>query len=269
VIPAQLPAVIDPSLAGMPPRQWTEFTRERKVVFLEALADRGDVRAAARAARISHHTAYRARRSDAAFRQAWTGALLAARVHAEATLEARAIDGVEEEVLATRAIDGVEEEVRYRGEVVATRRRYDGRLLLAHLARLDKLTEDARTAAFAEDFETALGRFAAGEPQPDPPAGDGGKCSSRQCANCAKSNSPAEAEARETVAEVRRAMAADRPSHALGRHDFEVLGYDWQEVEAEQRRAFAAGAEEWWMIVPPPDDDTEAAGVAENGYCYL
>ena len=152
-----LPAVLE-ALADVPqPGQWTEFGRERQVAFLEALATSGSVRSAARACDVSSQTAYRARRADPAFRLAWSGALLAARVHAEATLEARAIDGVEEEVL-------------YHGEVVATRRRYDSRLLLAHLARLDKLTEDARTNAFAEDFEAALGRFAAGEePIASPP----------------------------------------------------------------------------------------------------
>src|SRR6187431_302171 len=46
----------------------------------------------------------------------------------------------------TRAIEGIEEEVRYRGEVVGTRRRYDTRLLLAHMARLDKLAEDEHAA---------------------------------------------------------------------------------------------------------------------------
>ena len=47
-----------------------------------------------------------------------------------------------EEVLADRALNGVEETVFYHGEEVATRTRYDARLLLAHLARLDAKAED-------------------------------------------------------------------------------------------------------------------------------
>lgn len=126
------------------------FTRERQAGFLAALAEGGEVRRAAGRAGVSHATAYRERRASPAFRRAWDAALLAARVHAE-------------QVLATRALEGVEEEVWYHGEVVATRRRYDSRLLLAHLGRLDRLCADARTEAFADDFEAALARFERGE----------------------------------------------------------------------------------------------------------
>ena len=55
----------------------------------------------------------------------------------------------------------------YHGEVVATRRRFDSRLLLAHLARLDRLTADAKVDAFAGDFEAALGRFGEGSEAPE------------------------------------------------------------------------------------------------------
>lgn len=131
------------------------FTRPRQVEFLQALAACGAVRRASGHVGISYRTAYRERRASPAFRRAWDAALLSARA-------------LSEDVLATRALDGVEEEVMYHGEVVATRRRYDSRLLLAHLARLDKLTEDARTRAFAEDYEGALERFAAGIDDPAP-----------------------------------------------------------------------------------------------------
>ncbi|WP_232495994.1 hypothetical protein [Novosphingobium kaempferiae] len=73
---------------------------------------------------MSRTSAYLLRRRDAAFARAWQAALVQARRHVE-------------EVLATRALDGVEEAVWFRGELVGTRRRYDSRLLLAHLARLD------------------------------------------------------------------------------------------------------------------------------------
>jgi hypothetical protein len=131
------------------------FTRARQVKFLEGLATSGAVRSASAAAGVSYRTAYRERRANPAFRRAWDAALLSARA-------------MSEDVLATRAIEGVEEDVLYHGEVVATRRRYDARLLLAHLARLDKLTEDARTRAFADDYEGALERFAAGIDDPAP-----------------------------------------------------------------------------------------------------
>ena len=133
------------------------FTRERQVEFLHALAATGAVRAAAGRAGVSHQTAYRVRLADALFRRAWDAALLAARVHAE-------------DVLSCRAIDGVEEQVWYHGEVVATRRRFDSRLLLAHLARLDRLTADVRVEAFAGDFEAALGRFGEGADAPEAPS---------------------------------------------------------------------------------------------------
>jgi len=68
-------------------------------------------------------------------------------------------------VLADRAIDGVEEEVWHRGELVGTRRKYDTRLLLAHLARLDKAVEDEAAQADATRFDELLARIA-GEPLP-------------------------------------------------------------------------------------------------------
>jgi len=76
-------------------------------------------------------------------------ALVCARGWAAAMVLAR---GAVEEVLASRAVDGVVEDVWFRGELVGQRRRYDGRLLLAHLARLD-------AAAAAPGAEALDGRF--------------------------------------------------------------------------------------------------------------
>ena len=53
--------------------------------------------------------------------------------------------------------------------MVCTRRRFSDRLLLAHLARLDKLRGEAEVAEFADDFDTALARYAAGEDRPARP----------------------------------------------------------------------------------------------------
>lgn len=152
--PTNLPVLLDalPPDSAHPPQ--TGFSRDKQVAFISALANSGAARRAVRAAGISHQTAYRMRRANPAFRLAWDAAMLAARA-------------VAEDVLAVRAIEGVEEKVFYHGEEVATRRRFDSRLLLAHLARLDRLTANAAAHAFAEDFEAALERFAQGEDQPE------------------------------------------------------------------------------------------------------
>lgn len=139
-----------------------QFTRARQVEFLLALADCGAVRRASAATGISYRTVYRERRANRAFARAWNAALLSARA-------------LHEDVLACRAIDGVEEVVWFRGEEVGRRVRYDSRLLLAHLARLDRLTEDAAVSAFADDLEGALERFAAGIDDPAPLCPDCGE----------------------------------------------------------------------------------------------
>lgn len=152
------PSSPDASAPACAAADGVKFTRERQVEFLDNLSLTGSVRAAAAAAGVSHQTVYRARRAEAGFRTAWDGALLAARSHAEA-------------VLAARAIDGVSEPVFYHGEVIATRIRYSDRLLLAHLARLDRLDEAPAAAAVAQDWDAAMARFARGEdPAPAPPA---------------------------------------------------------------------------------------------------
>ncbi|WP_120715852.1 hypothetical protein [Tsuneonella amylolytica] len=138
-----------------------DFTRARQAEFLRLLAECGVVRVASARAGISYRTVYRERRASAAFARAWDAALVAARA-------------VSEDVLASRALDGVEEAVWFRGEEVGRRVRYDARLLLAHLARLDKLTENTRAAAFAEDFEGALERWEAGADDPAPVCEDCG-----------------------------------------------------------------------------------------------
>uniref|UniRef100_UPI003594019D hypothetical protein n=1 Tax=Parasphingorhabdus sp. TaxID=2709688 RepID=UPI003594019D len=99
-----------------------------RVKFLEALARTGNVGAAAHYVQHSRQSAYDLKRRDPDFARVWLAALLLAREVAQDTLQERAIEGVEEEVF-------------YHGEVVATRRRYDSRLLLALLARLDRVAE--------------------------------------------------------------------------------------------------------------------------------
>lgn len=101
------------------------LTRAVQVEFIEELARWGNVRAAAQRTGISRTNLYRMRRACDKFRALWDAALVLARKHAE-------------DVLADRALNGVRESVFYHGEEVATRTRYDARLLLAHLARLDR-----------------------------------------------------------------------------------------------------------------------------------
>ena len=135
------------------------FSPPAQGAFLEHLSTKGNVRLACRAARVSPQTAYRARRRTPAFAALWDAALLSARAHAE-------------DVLADRALDGWEEAVFYHGEEVARRRRYSDRLLLAHLARLDRLAERDETRAALAALDDALDALARGEALPDglPPA---------------------------------------------------------------------------------------------------
>ena len=131
------------------------FSPDRRATFCAELALSGNVRAACRRIGVSPHTAYKARHRHVDFARAWDAALVLARDHAEA-------------VLAERALEGVEEEVYYHGELVATRRRFDSRLLLAHLARLDKRCGDGTVA---EDFDDLLARVIEGGAK-SPPAHD-------------------------------------------------------------------------------------------------
>ena len=252
-----LPALVETLPAHPAASPESTFTRERQVAFLHALAATGAVRAAAARAGVSHQTAYRERLASAVFRRAWDAALLAARCHAE-------------ETLAVRAIEGVEEQVWYHGEVVATRRRYDARLLLAHLARLDRLTSDAKVEAFAGDFEGALGRFGEGSETPEKASKkkSPGQWSKRSTASAPKApqecpecggkclgpeDALTEADCRWLGNRLER-MDWARPRGVREPHEF--TGYEPGAVEAQQLAAFEAGEDDWWLIVPPgPGDD--------------
>jgi hypothetical protein len=148
---------------GPPPRNGEDFssslaadpvfTPALKLRFLDELSQHGNVRVAASRIGVSRSGLYLARRRDSAFAAGWLAALREARLHAEA-------------VLAERALDGVEEQVFYRGEVIATRRRFDTRLLLAHLARLDALCAEESAE---EPFDAALALAAGLEVAAPPP----------------------------------------------------------------------------------------------------
>jgi hypothetical protein len=119
------------------------WTPERRTQFLDHLAHAGSVCAACARVGLSREAAYRLRRRDALFARGWDAALVLARAASA-------------EVLACRALDGVEEEIWYRGELVGTRRRYDSRLLLAHIARLDRIAEGERARQDAARFDELL-----------------------------------------------------------------------------------------------------------------
>ena len=149
--PSTLPATVrldahdrtGSALAPAPPH----FSREDQAFFLDRLAQCGNVLAAARATGVSRSTAHRMRRACPRFARLWDAALLLARPQVEA-------------VLADRAINGVEETIFYHGEAVATRRRYDARLLLAHLGRLDRLARDCAASDAAAEFDLELNELA-------------------------------------------------------------------------------------------------------------
>lgn len=122
----------------------------RKAAFLDRLAQHGDVRAACGQVRISPQAAYVERRRDPLFARGWMAALVLAQDHSQ-------------QVLGCRALDGVEEPVFYRGEIVGTRRRYDSRLLLAHLAHLSGLAHDHVARDDAGRFDELLALVAGAE----------------------------------------------------------------------------------------------------------
>jgi hypothetical protein len=81
-----------------------------------------------------------------------------------------------EQVLADRALSCATESVFYHGEDVATRRRDDARLLLAHLARLNRLQNTGNVYRTVNQFDQKLedlrhlreGKFESLAPGDDP-----------------------------------------------------------------------------------------------------
>lgn len=136
--PVAAPAPRQPSRALARP-----LTRAVQAEFIEELARWGNVRAAAQRTGLSRANLYRMRRACTHFRSLWDAALVLARPQVE-------------EVLSDRALNGVKETVFYHGEEVATRIRYDGRLLLAHLARLDRLQNTGNVYRTVNEFDDKL-----------------------------------------------------------------------------------------------------------------
>ncbi len=240
------------------------LTPERQAQFCEHLSHNGNVRSACARVGVSTNSAYRARRRFPDFARLWDAAILLARAHAE-------------QVLAERALEGVEESVFYHGEEVATRRRFDSRLLLAHLARLDRKVEDLageEAPAIGEgDFDSALAALEAGEDLPGM-----SPCELRE-EDCLACGSPAaEACRADQFTEEQLADRAD-PAHWI-RGEYlspwfrrveameqarpvDAPPYSalrpYDEVEEAQVRAFEAGEAEWWLRGTDEDEEENAA----------
>ena len=155
LIEAALDSLPDPP-PGRAPRH-DGWTPDRVRRFLDALGECGVVEDAARAAGMSRRSAYRLRRraEGRAFHVAWTAAELLARRRLADELVSRALHGCREVIVR----DGV---------VVAERHRFDNRLTLAVLARLDKRVladdDEARTARLvAADFDEYVDLVCAGD----------------------------------------------------------------------------------------------------------
>jgi hypothetical protein len=138
-----------PPVGARAPRAdgWT-VAKER--IFLETLARCGVVADACRAAGMSRDAAYSRRQaaSGRAFALAWDAAQLLARAPLADDLMSRAVNGCVERVFKD-------------GELVAERHRYDNRLTLAVLARLDRIAdgetaENAAVRVAADEFEQLL-----------------------------------------------------------------------------------------------------------------
>lgn len=106
------------------------FTPAVEQLYLRTLADTGVVADACRAAGVTRQAAYARRRSASGrpFALAWDAAQLIAR-------------GPIGDDVMSRARHGVIDRVYRNGELVAERHRYDNRLTMAVLTRLDRLAE--------------------------------------------------------------------------------------------------------------------------------
>lgn len=123
----QIPATVD---LAQPKERHDGWSPAKQVVFLEALARSGNVKAAALYAGLSRESAYKLRRrpDGRAFARAWDAAIIHAR------------DLFQDELL-DRGLNGWTEAVWHQGEEVGSRERWSAPLFLAALARLDRMAD--------------------------------------------------------------------------------------------------------------------------------
>jgi len=204
------------------PEDFTElapgWTPERKLRFLDHLAQHGNVRAACARVGLSREAAYRLRRRDGDFARGWAAAMVLAR---EAAVE----------LLADCATEGIEHRVYFRGELVDSYRKIDTRLLLAHLARLDAAIRDDKAQRDAARFDEVLAAVA-GEAAPEELLGRDHLVPLDRSAAAIKIGEEAEKELREEFKRedadgVRAALdIIERQEFDLARRDAEMDVYD-------------------------------------------
>jgi hypothetical protein len=221
---APLDDEIGPAASAAQPRH-DGFTPDKRRIFLATLAATGVVADACRMAQVSRMAAYnlRHRAEGRAFARLWDAALLIAR--------GRLADDVH-----SRAMCGVIDRVYRNGELVAERHRYDNRLTMAVLTRLDRYAESldefaADARAIGGKWEEALALVDAGGDRLDAllQAPRGG-----------------ETEA-DGMCKLRKADA-DEPAQ-IEKDEFD--GTDvWEDPDGS-----------WWTSFPPPEDfDGEEEG---------
>ena len=179
------------------------WTAAAKTSFLNALARCGNVGHSASYVSMSRESAYRLRRRDADFAAAWDGALVIA-------------VQIAEDALQDKALHGWEEEVYFHGEEVGRRTRFDGRLLLALLGRLDKRADGVLAQRGAARFDDMIAAIGAGRPLGDmlaePDAGESARLAAQARAELQAQH--ARAEAVRDMVEREEAAAAQRAKHA-------------------------------------------------------
>jgi len=223
------------------------WTPQLKACFLDHLAGKGSVRAACARVGISPEAAYRLRRRDALFARGWAAALVLAR---DASVQ----------VLADRAIDGVAEPIWHRGEQVGTRRRYDARLLLAHIGRLDRLADEERGAEDAGRFDELIARIAGEELPEGLPSRDGIIPHDRERAGN-RAEADAVRQTRWAAEEEFAELAAHLPSNDDEEEDDE---YDEYYGESEEERLEREAAEAAQRAVEEHQLEVEERCIAEG-----
>jgi hypothetical protein len=131
---------------------WTPFARR---LFLEVLAETGRVSTACEYAGLTKQSAYALRARDPLFAAGWDAACEIARAPLA-------------DALYEKAVDGVTDIITKDGEVVAERHRFDSRLSIAVLHRLDKRCDRAeergsRHTAAVRNWDQWLAHIGRGE----------------------------------------------------------------------------------------------------------
>jgi hypothetical protein len=134
------------------PDGWTPFCRR---LFLQVLAERGLVKTACEYTGLTRQSAYALAARDPLFAAGWdAAAMLARRPLADDIFE--------------KSVDGVTDTITRNGEIVATRHRYDGRLSVAVLNRLDRRCDRAeergdKHLALMRHWDEYLGHVGTGD----------------------------------------------------------------------------------------------------------